>query len=263
MFRKSFPTRTACATFICLIAAAVAVPAQSNDQKKAPGKLTAAMVKTGLYMISGGGCNSLVRLSASGLIVVDGKLPGNYAALSQLAKSVSFSEQPIRILINTDYQQHHTGNNAKFLEAGAAIVAHERVIQEVANYNPPGGKITPPTRTYDHRFTIRLGGVEVQLFHFGNAHTSGDTVAYFPDLKVVAVGDLFAASPEPDLAAGGSLAGWGQVLSEILKLDFDVVVPGNGQTVTRADIQALRTEIDSLVSRAKREGSGNQSDPLR
>jgi len=44
--------------------------------------------------------------------------------------------------------------------------------------------------------------------------------------------------------------GWGPVLAEVLKLDFDVVVPGTGPTVTRADLQAYKTRIDTLVSRA-------------
>ena len=90
----------------------------------------------------------------------------------------------------------------------------------------------------------------MQLFHFGNAHTNGDTVVYFPNLKVVAVGDLFAATPNPDFSAGGSLVGWGPVLAQILKLDFDVVVPGTGPPVTRADLEAFKTKIDTLVSRA-------------
>jgi len=40
--------------------------------------------------------------------------------------------------------------------------------------------------------------------HFGNAHTNGDTVVYFPNLKVVAVA---TCSPlrRSDFAAGGSL----------------------------------------------------------
>jgi hypothetical protein len=40
------------------------------------------------------------------------------------------------------------------------------------------------------------------------------------------------------------------VLAEILKLDFDVVVPGTGPTVKRADLEAFKTRIDALVSRA-------------
>jgi hypothetical protein len=45
------------------------------------------------------------------------------------------------------------------------------------------------------------------LFHFGNAYTDADTVVYFPNLRVVAVGNLFSATPDPDFSAGGSL--WG------------------------------------------------------
>jgi hypothetical protein len=68
---------------------------------------------------------------------------------------------------------------------------------------------------------------------------------------VVAVGDLYTpGTPEPDYSAGGSLVGWGPVLAQILKLDFDVVVPSTGPMVTRADLEAFKTRIDTLVSRA-------------
>jgi hypothetical protein len=67
---------------------------------------------------------------------------------------------------------------------------------------------------------------------------------------VFAVGDLFASAPNPDYSAGGSLVGWGPVLTQILKLDFDVVVPGTGPMVTRADLESFEVKIDTLVSRA-------------
>jgi hypothetical protein len=43
---------------------------------------------------------------------------------------------------------------------------------------------------------------------------------------------------------------WGPVLAQILKLDFDVVVPSTGPTVTRADLEAFKAKLDMLVSRA-------------
>jgi hypothetical protein len=61
---------------------------------------------------------------------------------------------------------------------------------------------------------------------------------------------LYSAKPAPDFAAGGSLVGWGPVLAQILKLDFDVVVPATGPVVTRADLEAFKTRIDTMVSRA-------------
>lgn len=104
--------------------------------------------------------------------------------------------------------------------------------------------------TYAQDYRIHLGGVDAQVMHFGNAHTNSDTVVYFPNLRVVAVGDLFASTPNPNYSAGGSLVGWGPVLGQVLKLDFDVVVPGTGPTVTRSDLEAFKTKIDTLVSRA-------------
>src|SRR5271165_3206994 len=212
---------------LIIVAGAIAGSAQ-NMQYNTRGDegMTAQYVKTGLYVISGRGSNSVVRLSANGLILVDGKLPGGYDAL--LAQVKRISKQPIRALVLTDGDESRTGTNAKFLEDGTAIVVQENARQ----------------------YQIHLGGVEAQLLHFGNAHTNSDTVVYFPNLKAVAVGDLFAPTPIPDFSAGGSLVGWGPVLAEVLKLDFDVVVPGTGPTVTRADLQAYKTRIDTLVSRA-------------
>jgi hypothetical protein len=40
------------------------------------------------------------------------------------------------------------------------------------------------------------------------------------------------------------------VLAQILKLDFDLVVPNTGPVVTRADLETFKNQIDTLVSRA-------------
>ena len=129
-------------------------------------------------------------------------------------------------------------------------MAHENVAHNLTAIDSSGAKVGAPDITFDRGYTLRLGGIEVQLLHFGNAHTSGDTVVYFPNLKVVAVGDLFAPTPDPDFAAGGSLVNWGPVLGEVLKLDFDVAVPSTGPTIGRADLAAFKARIDTLVSRA-------------
>ena len=228
MFGKILPARRPCAIVLLVAAGAAVTSAQYTRANVQPGgkALTIEMVKTGLFLISGGGANSLLRLSGNGLIVVDGKLPGNYDAL--LASVRKISDQPIRVLINTDYHENHTGNNARFLESGTQILAQENLKQDLTAYNPPDAKVPLPTKTYDQHLTLGLGGIEAQVLHFGSAHTNGDTVVYFPNLKVVAVGDLLAATPDPDFSAGGSLVGWGPVLAEILKLDFDVVVPSAG-----------------------------------
>jgi glyoxylase-like metal-dependent hydrolase (beta-lactamase superfamily II) len=209
MSAKTLPGATLHAIVLLAMLWAVAASAQYisvNDPPPGKSALKAELVKTGLFMISGGGCNSLLRLSANGLIIVDGKLPGNYDALLEQAHKIS--DHPVRVLINTDYHESHTGNNSRFLEDATQILAQENVKESLAAYNTAGGKAGLPTKTYDQHLTLRLGGIEAQVLHFGNAHTNGDTVVYFPNLRVVAVGDLFAPAPDPDFAAGGSLVGW-------------------------------------------------------
>lgn len=229
-------------------AAGCAQYTQANNAPPSNDGLSGQLVKTGLYVFSSKGSNSVLRLSGNGLVLVDGQPAGNYDALRARVKKIS--DQPIRALILTDCDESRTGSNAKFLENGTPIVAQENARPSQAACNLPAQKPATPIITYAGEYRIRLGGVDTQLFHFGNAHSSSDTVVYFPNLKVVAVGDLFASTPNPDFSAGGSLVGWGPVLAQVLKLDFDVVVPGTGPVVTRADLQAFKTKIDTLVSRA-------------
>jgi cyclase len=253
------PGSRRCVLAIVVLAMAIALAASAQDRQEKPSpaspggeKLTSHLVKTGLYLIEGGGANSLLRFSANGLILVDGKLPGNYRALmSQVRRISKISDLPVRVLIVTDHHENHTGNNAQFLAAGIPIIAQENAKRNFSTDKPDGATAAAPTVTYDRDYALRLGGVEVLLKHFGRAHTDGDTVVYFPNLKVVAVGDLFTpGTPEPDFSRGGSVVNWGPVLAGILELDFDVVVPSTGPMVTRTDLEAFRARIDALTSRA-------------
>jgi cyclase len=214
------------------------------------------LVKPGLYMITGAGANSEVRVTNEGLIVVDGKLPGeqNYNALMEQIKMIS--PQPVKYLIVTHHHADHTGNNKMFLAAGVEIVANENLNKNLAKYEQTP-KPADATITYDKERAIRLGGVEVQAYHFGRAHTSGDTVVYFPDLKVVVVSDIVttgATGPLADYAGGGSFLEWPQTMDAILKLDFDTCIAGNGNPLTKADVQAYKTKVETFVARAKEAG---------
>jgi cyclase len=238
-----------CATVLLVMAGAMTVSAQ-NMQVNTRGDegMTAQYVKTGLFVISGRGSNSVLRMSANGLILVDGKLPGSYDAL--LAQVKRISKQPVRALILTDCGESRTGTNGKFVEDGTRIIAQENAKQNLDSCNLAGDKVSPALVTYGRDYQIRMGGIEAQLMHFGNAYSNIDTVVYFPNLKVVVIGDLFAASPNPDFAAGGSLMNWGPVLAHLLKLDFDVAIPSQGAPITRADVEAFKAKIDTMVARA-------------
>ena len=258
MPRTALPAlRSGLSALLVLIAGGVTSSAQDAQRKEPSGEgaqprvSEAHLVKTGLYLFSSPSGNSLLRLSGNGMILVDGQPPGDCdALLKEVRRSSRISDQSISVVINTDHHVQRAGCNAKLLAKGAQVLAHENVRQYLTQDQPSSEPIASPTKTYGDHLNVKLGGVEVQVMHFGNAHTSGDTVAYFPNLKVVAVGDLYAKTPDPSFTEGGSLVGWGPVLAEILKLDFDVVVPGTGPIVTKADLTTFKRKIDTLVSRA-------------
>jgi glyoxylase-like metal-dependent hydrolase (beta-lactamase superfamily II) len=258
MVKKRIPSGRRSVIGLLAMAMAFAVSAEVLQENRSPATgggdvtLTADLVKTGLYVITGGGGNTLMRFSANGLILVDGKLPGNYKALmSRVRKLNKLSDLPVRVLIVTNHHETHAGNNAQFLAAGIPIIAQENARNRLRTYQPAANESASPVVAFEREYTLRLGGVEVQLRHFGNARTDGDTVVYFANLKAIAVGDLFTPdTPRPDFLAGGSFVGWAPVLAQVLKLDFDVVMPSTGPMVTRADLEAFKTKIDALVSRA-------------
>jgi cyclase len=240
--------------FVGVAILAAATLAQAQGGRGAPQPQAIQQVKPGLYMITGAGGNSTVRITSEGVILVDGKLPGeaNYNALMALIKGVS--DQPVKYLIVTHHHADHTGNNQRFLDAGVKIVATENLNKNLVTYaqdpKPASANVTYPGAEY----TVKLGGVTAELHHFGRAHTSGDTVVYFPDLKVVCLSDTVTTGktdPLIDYAGGGSATDWTNVLAGVLKLDFDAAIPGNGDVLTKADVQAYKTKFDTVIARAR------------
>jgi glyoxylase-like metal-dependent hydrolase (beta-lactamase superfamily II) len=237
-----------------LVLALALLAAPLFAQRGAPQPQAIKQIKPNLYMVTGAGGNSTFRVTPDGVILVDGKLPGeeNYNALMALIKGVT--DKPVKYLMVTHHHADHTGNNQRFIDAGVQIIATENLKKNLVTYesNP---KPAPPTMTYPGaEYTLKFGGVTVELHHFGNAHTSGDTVVYFPDLKTVCLSDVVTTGrtgPLIDYAGGGSATDWTNVLAAILKLDFDAAVPGNGDVLTKADVQAYKTKYDTWLARAR------------
>jgi cyclase len=254
MFRKEF-LKAALVTAIGLTAAVLSAQAPKGGGKGGP-KAGATVekireLKPNLYMITGGGANTLVRVTPEGLIVVDTKNPGddNYNRVIEEIKSVS--NLPVKYVFNTHHHPDHVGTNQKFIDAGAQVIALDALKTRMAS--DPRTKDIPglPTQTFAKDYTLKFGGAEVQAHSYGRGHTGDDTMVYFPDLKVVMVSDQITdATPIVDFANGGSAVEWTQILDGVLKLDFDMAIPGRGEPKSKADIQAYRTKFATVVSRA-------------
>src|SRR6202789_2482483 len=160
--------RTTISVAITILAAAtLAQPQQpaapASGGRGAPQPQAIQQVKPGLFMITGAGGNTTVRVTNQGLTVVDGKLPSqaNYDALMALIKGVS--DQPIKCLILTHHHADHTGNNQRFLDAGVQVIGHENLKKNLVTY-AVDPKPAPPSTTYSGaEYTLTLGDVKVEL----------------------------------------------------------------------------------------------------
>ena len=209
------------------------------------------LLKPNLYMITGGGANTLVRVTPEGLIVVDTKNPGdeNYNRVMEEIKSVS--DLPVKYVLNTHHHPDHVGTNQKFIDAGATVIALEALKTDMASDARTKDIPGRPTQTFAKDYVLKFGGAEVDAHFYGRGHTGDDTMVYFPDLKVVMVSDQMSDNtPIVDFANGGSAVEFTRSLDGVLKLDFDMAIPGRGEPKTRADVQAFRDKFATVITRA-------------
>jgi|SRR6185312_5696298 len=211
-------------------------------------------IKPNLYVVTGAGGNSTVRVTNAGIILVDTKNLGEQFYNDLVAQIKTVSNEPVKEVIITHVHQDHSGNTGRFIAAGARVTANEGEKKEVATYTSAAGKPDEPNNTYATKTVIKLDGAKAEVYHFGPMHTGGDSVVYFPDLKVLCGGDeIVGVQPNFDYPNGGSLLGATKVLAQVAKLKFDTVVPGhsapNATTMTRADFDAYKKKVDTLAQR--------------
>jgi len=102
-------------------------------------------------------------------------------------------------------------------------------------------KIVLPQVVYAQEAGVDLGDFQVQLFHWGPAHTRGDEFVYLPKQKILFAGDVvvnrfFPIMPDAD--ANG--ANWIAVLDRLEKLAPTTLVPGHGAVGDAGLIRAMR-----------------------
>ena len=109
-------------------------------------------------------------------------------------------------------------------------------------------RAAPPTRTFDGRLDLDVGGRDVELIEVGPAHTAGDTIVHVPDAKTVYTGDILFIGGTPIVWAG-PLSNWIAACDLMLGLDVDIVVPGHGPVTDKAGVAAVRDYLAYVDAR--------------
>jgi glyoxylase-like metal-dependent hydrolase (beta-lactamase superfamily II) len=237
------------------VAALVSFGRLASAQQQ-PQPLKVSKIKDNLYWVQGGvGSNDGVIVGTTGVIVVDTKTTAD-SEKGVIAEIAKITPKAVNTAIISHSDGDHVNGLAAF-PAGLTIIAQENCKKEMeasAGSRNPAPQDRLPTKTYNKTDNLTIDGVRLRLYHWAPGHTSGDTIVYLPDQKVVFGGDLLVTT-RPDtgihLDKNGSAAGWIENAKGMLGLDADTYLTGHGDVMTKADVQKKLDFIQDKYNKIK------------
>ena len=228
-----------------LIALGGLVAVKAQPEANAPKVIEVEKVKDNLYVLRGGGGNTAVFLTASGVTVVDAKNPGWGRPI--LDKIKELTPKPVTMLINTHTHGDHVSGNVEF-PATIDVVTQEntKTNMEKMPIFKDHNNVGMAKRTFKDKMTIGKGADQIDLYYFGRGHTNGDAWVVFPALRIVHSGDIFAGKGVPliDEANGGSMLHISETLMKAHDGIKNVDAIINGHTPAQTTWADLKEYVD-------------------
>lgn len=190
--------------------------------------------------------NAMAIVTAEGVVLVD--TGNNTTDTRELLKQVqSVTSLPVRYVVITQNHNDHSGGAALFSPPATTIV-HERVAKQWAVLRPH--QITAwrrrfPERTavlerlsptdtiqsFSDRYTLRLGGKEIQLIYVDDPYNPGDIAVWLPKERILHASMAGYKDRHPDIRpdySHGTTEGLLKQLKMYLSLGPATVVPAHG-----------------------------------
>jgi cyclase len=225
------------------------------------------------WMLTGAGGNIGLSVGDDAVFVIDDQfaplVPRIKAAIARI------TPKPVQFVLNTHFHFDHTGGNEAFGKDGALIVAHDNVrrrmsrdqlISLITSTSPQKAspKAALPVITVAGEITFHINGDEVHAFHVPRAHTDGDLIVHFRQSDVVHMGDVFFNGSYPfiDVSSGGSAEGVLAAADRVLALSTErtKIIPGHGPLAGKADLQAYRDLLATVIGRIKDQRRAGKTD---
>ena len=128
----------------------------------------------------------------------------------------------------------------------------EAYLQELKNIKP-----AMPSRTVTTMATLNERGREIQLHVLGRGHTNGDLYIFLPKEKIVMTGDACVAWMP--FIGDGYPEDWVRTMDALGKLDFQHMILGHGDVVTKAHLTFFRGYLADLVDAVKKGAAAGAS----
>lgn len=215
------------------------------------------------------GGRAMALFGPDGVLLVDTE---NRQVADKTLKAIrSFTDAPLRVLVNTHIHGDHTGANAFFAKQGALIVAQENLRNEMlrpatranGQPGPAPDRAGVPAVVYTYNaaapgepaVTLHMNGETVDFIPMMPSHTAGDTIVRFRNADVIYIEDFYRnfGYPFADQANGGSVAGMLEAIDLIQRLagPDTTLVPGHGTLVKRQDLLPYRAMIVDIIAKVK------------
>jgi glyoxylase-like metal-dependent hydrolase (beta-lactamase superfamily II) len=211
------------------------------------------------------GGRAMVLFGPDGVLLVDTQ--NRQVADKTLAAIRTFTDGPIKVLVNSHIHSDHTGANAFFAKQGALIFAQENLRLDMINPLRPNGRPAPardpasiPVVTYDYdpsapgepAVTLNMNGETVDFIPMMPSHTAGDTVVRFRNANVIYIEDFYRNFGFPFAAqtSGGSINGMIEAIDlfQIIAGPDTWLIPGHGTLIHREDLLPYRDMLADIVT---------------
>jgi glyoxylase-like metal-dependent hydrolase (beta-lactamase superfamily II) len=243
-----------------LFAGGAAPAGQSSPAGKpalqVPEPLSAVKIKDNLYWLKGGVmANSGFYIGDKTVTVIDVKMTPE-GAKAMIAEIGRITPKPVGTIILTHSDGDHVNGLTAF-PGGLRIIASENTKKEMEeafkDEKMAAYRAYLPAVTFKAGEEFRPEGLPARLYCLGPAHTSGDTVVFFPKERTAFVGDLVFLGRDPLVhrQKGGTSFGLARSLESILKLEADVFISGHNDPETKADIQGELKSIRDKQAKIK------------
>ena len=257
------------AAFTALSLVLTAPAAAQEADRFADVEVRAEQLAPGIAVLFGAGGNIGVSYGEDGTVLIDDQ----YAPLTARIQAAiaALGAEPVEFLVNTHWHGDHTGGNENFGNEGALIMAHDNVRLRMSTQQggrfadtPPSPAVALPVVTYEDGLKLHLNGDTLHLVHMHDGHTDGDTIVRWENANIVHMGDLYfnrVTLPFIDRQSGGSAQGMLAAAEQVLAMtDAETrIIPGHGPMATRADLEAYRDMLRTVIARVQAEIDAGKS----
>ncbi len=186
-----------------------------------------------------------VVLTDAGIVLIDAG--GSWKGAEQIEKTIrTFSDKPVKIVINTGGQDHRWLGNGYWKAKGAVTIASQAAVEDhkeraslqlsmLRNFLGNELEGTEPVfadTTFENEHDFEMGGIHFALRHIGQAHTPGDSFVWLKDQHILFSGDIIYVERLLGVMDHSNTKSWLKSFEAIAALAPKTIIPGHGHVTS-------------------------------